>query len=280
MVLRLITFLLFAPMCVCAQSNTANPFYLGHTEELYSEVLNERRVLNIYLPEGYDSNKTYPVIYLLDGGADEDFIHIAGIVQYNNFPWIDRVPQSILVGIANTDRKRDFTYPSRSARDKELCPTGGGSAKFMDFIEQEVQPFIKGNYAANNETTLIGQSLGGLLATEILFTRPMMFDKYIIISPSLWWDDGGLLKKSPVLLKDDYAVPTSVYVGVGKEGSMFGTEEPAMEEYAERLVEKISGAKSGKIRVYFDYLPDETHATAGHPAAFNAFRWLYPVKEK
>ena len=273
-------FLLIVPIYAGAQSNTAKPFILGYTEELYSEVLNERRVLNIYLPEGYDTTARYPVIYLLDGSADEDFIHVAGIVQYNNFPWIGRVPKSILVGIANTDRKRDFTYPSRSARDKELCPTGGGSAKFIDFIEQEVQPFIKGKYAANDETTLIGQSLGGLLATEILFTRPMMFDNYIIISPSLWWDAGGLLKKSPALLKDDYAVPTSVYVGVGKEGSMFGPEEPAMEEYAARLVEKISGAKSGKIRVYFDYLPDETHATAGHPAVFNAFRWLYPVKEK
>ncbi len=81
-------------------------------------------------------------------------------------------------------------------------------------------------------------------------------------------------------MKDDYAVPTSVYVGVGKEGAMFGPKEPTMEEYAERLAEKISGAKSGKIRVYFDYLPDETHATAGHPAVFNGFRWLYPVKEK
>mgnify|MGYP001260408586 CR=1 FL=1 len=199
MLQRLILLLLLAPVCVHAQSNTAKPIILGYTEELYSDMLDERRQLNIYLPEGYDSSKRYPVIYLLDGGADEDFIHVAGIVQYNNFSWIERVPKSILVGIANTDRKRDFTYPSRRARDKELCPTGGGSAKFMDFIEQEVQPFIKGKYAVNNETTLIGQSLGGLLATEILFTRPMMFDKYIIISPSLWWDDGGLLKRNPAV---------------------------------------------------------------------------------
>lgn len=253
--------------------------HLGYAEEIYSDVLDERRVLNIYLPEGYDTSERYPVIYLLDGSIDEDFIHVAGIVQYNNFSWVNRVPKSIVVGIANTDRKRDFTYPSRSARDKELCPTGGGSARFMDFIEQEVQPFVKGKYAANNEATLIGQSLGGLLATEILFIRPMMFDKYIIISPSLWWDDGGLLKKKPALLKDDYAVPTSIYVGVGKEGSIFGTKEHIMEEDAERLVEKISGVESGKIRVYFDYLPDENHATISHQAIFNAFRWLYPVKE-
>lgn len=270
---------MLAPICVHAQSNSAKPFLLGYTEELYSDILDERRQLNIYLPEGYDTSVRYPVIYLLDGSADEDFIHVAGIVQYNNFSWVDRTPKSIVVGIANIDRKRDFTYPSRSAKDKELVPTGGGSARFIDFIEQEVQPFINGKYAASDETTIIGQSLGGLLATEILFTRPMMFDKYIIISPSLWWDDGGLLKRNPAMLKDDYAVQTSVYVGVGKEGTV-RQGEPAMEEYAEQLVEKISGAKSGKIRVYFDYLPDENHATAGHQAVLNAFRWLYPANEK
>ena len=126
-------FLLIVPIYAGAQSNTAKPFILGYTEELYSEVLNERRVLNIYLPEGYDTTARYPVIYLLDGSADEDFIHVAGIVQDNNFPWIGRVAKSILVGIANTDKKRDFRYPLGSARDKELCPTGGGSAKFIDF---------------------------------------------------------------------------------------------------------------------------------------------------
>ncbi len=62
--------------------------------------LGENRILNIYLPEGYKQEDTtkYPVIYLFDGSADEDFIHIVGIVQFNNFEWINRVPKSIVVG--------------------------------------------------------------------------------------------------------------------------------------------------------------------------------------
>ena len=119
-----------------------SPFVLGYTEEVYSDILDEDRKLNVYLPDGYDTNKRYPVIYLLDGSADEDFIHIVGLVQFNNFSWIDRVPKSIVVGIGNKDRKRDFTYPSHRAKDKDLLPTGGGSARFIDFIEKEVQPFI------------------------------------------------------------------------------------------------------------------------------------------
>src|ERR1700709_1382563 len=98
------------------QKQTApdKPFILGVIDEIQSKELAEKRILNIYLPEGYNPNDTtkYPVIYLLDGSADEDFIHVVGLVQFNSFPWINRVPPSIVVGIANVNRKRDFTFPS------------------------------------------------------------------------------------------------------------------------------------------------------------------------
>jgi len=89
-------------------------FVLGIIEEIDSKALAEKRTINVYLPEGYQENDTvrYPVIYLLDGSADEDFIHVVGLVHFNSFPWIERVPKSIVVGIANTDRQRDFTYPN------------------------------------------------------------------------------------------------------------------------------------------------------------------------
>ena len=85
--------------------NQKSPFVLGVVDNLYSNVLGEKRILNVYLPEGYSQSDTvrYPVIYLLDGSADEDFIHIAGLVQFNSFEWVRRVPKSIVVGIATVD---------------------------------------------------------------------------------------------------------------------------------------------------------------------------------
>jgi len=93
--------------------------------------------LNIYLPEGYNGNETvrYPVVYLLDGSADEDFIHLVGLFQFNSFSWIDRVPKSIVVGIANIDRRRDFTLPTTIEKDKQRYPTAGHSAIFINFLE-------------------------------------------------------------------------------------------------------------------------------------------------
>jgi predicted alpha/beta superfamily hydrolase len=107
--------------------NNSVPITIGETRELRSDILNETRFLNIYLPASYTNDATtkYPVIYLLDGSIDEDFIHIAGLVQFGSFSWINMIPESIIVGITNIDRKKDFTSPSTVREDKSDFPTAG-----------------------------------------------------------------------------------------------------------------------------------------------------------
>lgn len=247
-------------------------FVLGHVDTLYSKILAEKRVLNIFLPSTYspDSAHTYPVIYLLDGAADEDFIHIAGLVQFASFPWVEQLPPSILVGIANTDRKRDFTYtsatefkfPPELAAFQSLHKNAGGSGHFMDFVEKELQPYIDQAYKTNSEKTLIGQSLAGLMATEFLLKRPQLFSKYIIMSPSLWWDNESLLQIQPAQPRPG----TKVYLAVGKEGKM-------MENDARSLAKVLQ--KSQKFgEVWFEFLPEENHGTILHPAVARAFKWM------
>ncbi|AXE17385.1 alpha/beta hydrolase [Runella rosea] len=279
------TFLFFfiAKLSLCQsvipiQSATPKPFVLGLIDEITSEQLAEKRILNIYLPEGYNKNDTikYPVIYLLDGSADEDFIHVVGLVQFNTFSWVNRLPKSIVVGIANTDRRRDFTYPTNIESDQKRNKTAGKSEKFIAFLEKELQPYIERTYKTTNSKTIIGQSLGGLLATEILLKKPTLFNKYIIISPSLWWDNASLLKQPSLLFEESFKHKTDVYIGVGKEG-LAPTDIPhVMEVDANLMVERLKTTKSKNVTVHFDYLPQEDHATISHQAILNAFRLLYP----
>jgi len=277
-----ILYLIFCTTLSFAQSSSAKPFVLGVIDEIQSEQLAEKRVLNIYLPEGYSKNDTlkYPVIYLLDGSADEDFIHVVGLVQFNTFPWINRIPKSIVVGIANIDRRRDFTYPTTLEEDKKRYKTAGKSENFIAFLEKELQPYIESNYKTSNSKTIVGQSLGGLLATEILLKKPTLFNRYIIISPSLWWDNLSLLKQSSLLLEESFKQKTDVYIGVGKEGLAPSDIPHVMEVDAHLLVERIQSTKSKNVTLYFDYLPQEDHSTVTHQAIFNAFRLLYPAVKK
>lgn len=256
---------------------TSKPFVLGVIDELPSKILGESRTLNIYLPEGYDATGStrYPVIYVLDGSADEDFIHITGLVQFNSFEWVNQVPKSIVVGIATVDRRRDYTFPTTIISDQKKFPTSGRSAHFIAFVEKELQPYIDQNYRTTTSKTIIGQSLGGLLLTDILLTKPRLFDTYCIISPSLWWNNGSLLGQDSEIFKDSFLQNTTVYIAVGKEG-LTPTEVPrVMEVDANLLAEKLKASKSKNLKVYFDYLPDENHATILHQAVMNAFKRLY-----
>lgn len=139
------------------------PYTIGVVETLHSATLGEDRILNIHLPPGYgtDTTQRYPLIVLLDGSADEDFLHVVGGLQFASYPWINWMPPSIVVGIANVDRKRDLTFPTTIAGDKAQFPTTGGSAAFMQFLEREVLPFVEREYRVTDHRTLIGQSLGG-----------------------------------------------------------------------------------------------------------------------
>ncbi|PLK45828.1 alpha/beta hydrolase [Emticicia sp. TH156] len=279
-----ILILMCLPIGLLAQSETSTlkPFVLGYIDEINSVQLGEKRILNIYLPEGYSMTDTtrYPVVYLLDGSYDEDFIHVTGLYQFNNFSWINRVPKSIIVGIANVDRRRDFTYPTTIQKEKESFKTAGKSARFIGFIEKELQPYITKKYNAGGSKTIIGQSLGGLLATEILLKKPALFNQYIIISPSIWWDNGSLLELDSDILKPNFNQPIKVYIGVGKEGLAPSETPRVMEVDANLLVEKLKKATNKNLHVYFDYLPQEDHATITHQAVFNALRLFNPVTDK
>lgn len=267
----------FAQSGLPIKADNAKPFVLGVIDEVYSNQLGENRVLNIYLPEGYNSNDsvTYPVTYLLDGSADEDFIHVAGLYQFNSFEWVNRVPKTIVVGIATVDRRRDFTFPTTIEADAKKYPTAGHSDSFIAFIEKELQPFIAKKYRANNARTIIGQSLGGLLATEILLKKPALFSRYVIVSPSIWWDNGSLLNQASPLLLDTFSQKTAIYIGVGKEGLAPTAAPRVMEVDANLLAEKINHTRSKVVKVYLDYLPQEDHATIAHQAISNALRWMY-----
>ena len=249
------------------------PFVLGTINELQSAVLSEKRVLNIYLPDDYNEKDTikYPVIYLLDGSADEDFIHIVGLVQFLNFPWVNILPKSIVVGIANVDRRRDYTFPTTIAKDKKDFPTTGKSENFINFLEKELQPYIERNYKTTAIKTIIGQSLGGLFATEILFKKPHLFTNYIIISPSLWWDNESLLTIAPALLARQPDKKTKVYISVGKEGKQ-------MEDDSRHLAEILHASDKSNLQLIFLPLPNETHLTILHNSVYKGFELLYPKK--
>jgi predicted alpha/beta superfamily hydrolase len=244
---------------------------IGEIKTIHSKILNESRTLNIYLPTNYTKDKAYPVLYLLDGSANEDFLHIVGLVQFYNMQF--QMPDFIVVGIANVDRKRDFTFPTDAADLKKEFPTTGGSSKFINFIENELQPYVQSKYSTTETKFIIGQSLGGLLATEILLKKPQLFTHYLIVSPSLWWDNESLLKNAPALLEQNKNSIAEVYLAVGMK------EHPTMIKDAQEMSIAFRNAKNPKVKLDFMEMTNENHASILHQSINDIFKKMYPLKE-
>lgn len=244
-------------------------FVLGEVLTLDSKVLGENRTINIYQSPDALEGEEYQVIYLLDGAENEDFIHVVGLVQFGTFPWVGLLPPTIVVGIANTDRRGQMTFPTKHEKYKADFPTAGNSAKFIQFIESELQPYIESNYTTSQDKIIIGQSLAGLFATEILYKHPELFTHYIIVSPSLWWDEQSLLATKPsfAAIAND---PPKVFVAVGEEGD-------EMISVAKALVKQL---EIEKLSPHFYFMGDQNHANIHHLAVYKAFEILFQQKPK
>lgn len=242
------------------------PTVVGQSYELPSAVLKQTMRINVWLPPGYgDPNRRFPVLYLLDGAQDQDFQHIAGLAQVLELN--GQYGEMIVVGIADKDRQHDLTFPSSDPRDLKDAPTSGGSADFRRYIETELQPAIDAKFRTSGRRVIIGESLAGLFVVETFLKQPGLFDGYIAISPSLWWDNGSLVQAAPDLLAKQTPGARTLYLSVANEG-------PAMRVDALAAVIKVAPPKD--LTFYFAPLPGETHATVYHPAALDALRKLFP----
>ncbi|RYG00945.1 MAG: alpha/beta hydrolase, partial [Chitinophagaceae bacterium] len=165
------------------------------TFTLTSRQLGETRTINVWMPKSYSD---LPVLYMLDGGVKEDFPHVAATLM----ELIDKniIPPIILVGIENTQRRRDLTGFTDVEEDKKIAPIVGGSAQFRAFVKEELFPAVGKKYRVNEEKSIIGESLAGLFVVETLLTDPAMFNNYIAFDPSLWWNDGEMVKQTKTRL--------------------------------------------------------------------------------
>ena len=159
---------------------------------LDSAVMKEQRRINVYLPSTLQEERRYPVIYMPDGGLAEDFPHVANTIDAAIRE--GRMAPVILVGIENTQRRRDMTGPTTVKKDRKIAPVVGGAAEFRKFIATELVPWVEANHPASERRGIIGESAAGLFIVETFFEMPGLFETSIALDPSLWWNAGKLAK--------------------------------------------------------------------------------------
>jgi len=252
------------------QSSVAAPLAIGETFTISSKAVGEVRRINVYLPAAYSasSDVRLPVLYMPDGGIHEDFLHIAGLLQV--LIGNGTMRPFLLIGIENTERRRDMTGPTDNVEDKRIAARVSGSAAFRAFIRDELMPEIKSRYRTTSERAIVGESLAGLFVVETFLLAPDLFDTYIAFDPSLWWNDKKMLSAAGELLRAKPPVRKALFMASSGDS---GLRDPVA-----ALADAVQ--KSGG-QVQHEHMATETHATIYHPAALRAFRLLFkPVDAK
>ncbi len=246
---------------------------IGETFTFNSKIMNETRRINVYLPPGYaeSSEARLPVLYMLDGGIAEDFLHVAGLVQVSVGNGTMR--PFLLVGIENTERRRDMTGHTENEDDKKIASRVGGSGVFRKFIRGELMPQVKRRYRTTDETAIVGESLAGLFVVETFILEPDLFDTYIAFDPSLWWNNQKLVGGAGERLRARPKLEKTLYLA--------SSDERGISEVTQRFAEVLGKNAPSGIRWHYEKMPDEKHSTIYHPAAIKAFRTVFkPVASK
>jgi predicted alpha/beta superfamily hydrolase len=262
------TMVLCAAMAAClpltsqaapSAASTAAPLSIGDTWTIASTALGETRRINVYVPAGIPAGTPLPVLYIPDGGMLEDFLHVAGLLQVG--AGNGTVRPFLLVGIENTQRRRDLTGPTEVAKDRTIAPVVGGSQAYRNFIRTELMPEVERRYRVTREKAIVGESLAGLFVVETLALEPDLFDAYIAIDPSLWWNGGRLARR---LTAQAPAGGKTLYIAASADGL------PDVDAALNASLGKALGAGFS-----YEAWPGETHATVYHPAALKAFRAVF-----
>ncbi len=229
-------------------------------------MLHETRRINVYAPPEYAESAAtrLPVLYMPDGGIGEDFLHVAGLLQVSIGNGTMR--PFLLVGIENTERRRDLTGPTTVESDRKIAPRVGGSEAFRTFIRTELMPLIRSRYRTTSETAIMGESLAGLFVVETFFLEPGLFDTYIAFDPSLWWNAHRLVEQASGRLRSLDGRGRALYLASSRDD---------IDELTTRLADLLRTEAPTGLTWHFEPMPEESHATIYHPAALRAVRRLF-----
>ena len=284
-------------LCITCKAQTANTINIGKIDTIQSTLLNEKRAIWVYNPnEGKGDiyeKQHYPVVYLLDG--DAHFSSVVGMIQQLSTVNGNMIcPEMIVVGIPNTDRTRDLT-PSHvdvalPYMDSAFCETSGGGEQFISFIEKELMPYIDSHYPTAPYKMLIGHSFGGLAVMQTFVHHTDLFNSYICIDPSMWWNNKTLLQQAQKVLAEKKFENKTLYLGIANtmdEGMDTNkvVEDTASENDHIRSILELQRAfetnKQNSLKYRGKYYADDTHGSAPLITEYDGLHFIfdyYPMK--
>lgn len=285
--------LLFLAFCLLAnraftQGKVENQnIVIGKIDSVQSKILGENRKVWVHVPdESANSKERYPVVYVLDGNGH--FSSVVGMIQQLSTGGNNNCPKMIVVAIPNTDRTRDLTPTHMDAdlpfMDSTSSKTSGGGENFIAFVEKELMPHIEAKYPTAPYKMFIGHSFGGLAVMQTFVHHTDLFNAYICIDPSMWWDKQKLLKQTQKALAERKFEGKSFYLGIAntmEEGMDIKKvqKDTSADSRHIRSILKLQAAfeknKQNGLKYRGKYYPNDTHGSVPFITQYDALRFFF-----
>lgn len=265
-----------------ASAQTKKEFITGDIVTIISKVLKEERTVWVYNPNivATKKNRKCPVIYVLDG--ENHFRSVVSMVEYLSDANI--IPPMIVVGLLHSNRMKDLTPTIEDKVNDSNGENSGGGEEFMLFIKNELFPDIESKYSTAPYRILIGHSLGGLTVINTLIHHKELFNAYVSIDASLWWDKQKLLKESKTILAtDDYsnkklflAIANRMEKGVDTTAIQKDTtENTELIRYNLELIKSVKNNWQNHLSFDHKYYADDNHRSVSFIAEYDALRFIF-----
>ena len=274
--MRLFKLLCISGFLLCTNHVMAQPAadepvinYSQQTHTFESSMLNEQRTVVVQLPKSYQThpNKKYPVIYRLDGAGNVPLINAV----LERLQQDDQAPEVIVVAIESTNRLRDF-YPTVNKEPQGPVGEGGGAAKFLAFVEQELMPLVNKQYRTHDYSVIAGASAAGVFALYAMQAKPELFQAHIAYSPAVWWNYGAPAKSLKTFVTKANSINSYVYMNIGEEAGI-------MRERYDEMQQTMQNSKVQNLRFKSDAFAGVSHNLTSAAGAFNAYHGLFLSKQ-
>lgn len=260
-----IRFLILISGCILTGNTLAQETVIFN-DSVFSHILNEQRKIRILLPEEYKStsDSKFDVVYLLDGESQfDDFSFIYKFARKEKL-----LPPLILVAILNTYtekgsmRDRDFLPVETPGNDK-----GGGADNFIDFLKDELIPYIDKKYPAGGDNSLYGHSLGGLFSFYVMLKEPALFSNYYCSDPAFPWNDRYIISMATTTFKNTDDLNRTLWIN--------GTEDTYRNVGIQKMDSVLQEYAPGELRWKVAIYPDETHMSVRFKGIYDGLKYTY-----
>ena len=268
------------------------PYALERTEvhRLHSRVLQRDYELYIGLPPAAASGSRHPMLFVTDAPVAFPVIHAMARRLGHEGP---QAQQMVLVGLSyargdspTVSRNRDYTPRQRASSTQDSSLRYGEAEAYVRFLREEVLPYLEANVPQADPARryFAGHSYGGLFGAHVLLHHPDLFQRYILSSPSLWFDQGLVLREAEQLVARRSSVKAQVLLlaGAKEQAAPRRRPRPGVEADGdivgdtrrfERALRQLPG-----IQVQRQIVADEDHLSVFPSAMVRGLRWAFPAR--